>query len=357
MASSLEINKIVGAVLTAGVVAMTAGFVAELMFPHEEHQEPVYRIAAAPEDGGAAGEAPAEAAAPGLQPVAPLMAAADPAAGESAAKKCSSCHSFDKGGPNKIGPNLWGVVDRQIAGAEGFSYSDALQGLSDQAWTYENLNAFIAKPKDFAPGTKMSFAGLKGVEDRAALIAYLRAQSDSPLPLPEVSADSGGMAEAAGEAVEQAGEAAGEAIAQATETAGATAEATMQAAGEAGGETAGGGLGAAIAAASAETGEGVARKCKACHDFSKDGKNKIGPALYGVVGRAIAGHEGYKYSDALAEKADQAWSYENLDAFLTDPKGWAPGTKMSFAGIKDGEDRAALLAYLRSQSDTPAPLP
>jgi len=341
MTDSLEINKIVAAVLTAGVVAMGSGFVAEVLFPHERHEEPVYRIAAATEE---APQGTSEAAAPSLEPVAPLMAAADPAAGEGIAKKCASCHSFDKGGPNKIGPHLWDVLGRPIASAEGFSYSDALQALSGQTWTYEKLNAFIAKPKDFAPGTKMGFAGLKNVKDRAAVLAYLRQQNDNPPPLPEVSAENGAMAQAA--------EAAGEAVAQTAES---TGQAT-QAAGEMAAAV-GGGLGAAIAAASAEAGEGVARKCKSCHDLSKGGKNKIGPALYGVVGRGIAGKEDYKYSSGLSDKSGMTWSYENLNAFLTDPKGWAPGTKMTFAGIKDDGDRAALIAYLRQQNDNPPPLP
>lgn len=347
MADSLEVNKIVAAVLTAGVVAMAAGFAAEVLFPHEKHEEPAYRIAASEETA----EEPAEAAEPSLEPVVPLMAAADPGAGESAAKKCATCHSFDKGGAHKIGPNLWDVVESPIAGAEGFSYSDALQGMSDQTWSYENLNAFIAKPKDFAPGTKMSFAGVKSVEDRADLIAYLRQQSDEPAPLPEASA----METAAEEGAQAAGEATGAAMETAEEAAGAAMETAEEAAGEM--AAAAGGLGAAIAAASAEAGEKVARKCKACHDFSEGGKNKIGPALYDVVGRGVAAKDDYKFSSALADKAEMTWSYENLDAFLADPKGWAPGTKMSFAGIKDDADRAALIAYMRGQSDDPPPLP
>ncbi len=182
MASSLESNKIAAAVLTAGVVAMLSGFVAELLYhPRVELEENAYVVAAA--DGG---ETPvAAAAAPMLEPIGALLAAADPAAGEKVAKKCTACHSFDEGGPNKIGPNLYDIVNRQIGGHAGFGYSDALAGMSGDTWTYESLNAFLAKPKDFAPGTKMSFAGLKKTADRANLVAYMRSLSGSPAALPE----------------------------------------------------------------------------------------------------------------------------------------------------------------------------
>ncbi len=115
--------------------------------------------------------------------VSALMGAADPAAGEKVFGKCKACHSADKGGPNKVGPDLWNVVGRDKASAEGFSYSDALSGLGG-AWTYEDLFAYLKSPKDFAPGNKMTFGGLKKAEDRADVISYLREHSDSPPPLP-----------------------------------------------------------------------------------------------------------------------------------------------------------------------------
>ncbi len=180
--SSLEINKIVAAILTAGVVAMTAGFVAELLINPDELEENVYRVAIA---AGAATQEATGAAEAGPEPVSPLLASADAQAGKKGARKCGACHTFDQGGAQKIGPNLWNVVNRRIAGVEGFGYSSALQGLSGRQWTYEDLNAFLAKPKDFAPGTKMTFAGLKKIDARADLIAYLRSLSDSPTALPE----------------------------------------------------------------------------------------------------------------------------------------------------------------------------
>jgi cytochrome c len=187
MASSLESNKIAAAVLTAGVVAMLSGFVADLLYhPKTELDENAYVVAAA--DGAAEEAAPAEEEGPAYEPIVPLLAAADPAAGESVARKGTACHSFEQGGPNKVGPNLYNVVGAQIAAHEGFSYSGTLAGMSDQAWTYENLNGFLHDPRDWAPGTKMSFAGLSKAQERADLIAWMRTLGDKPQPLPEAGA-------------------------------------------------------------------------------------------------------------------------------------------------------------------------
>ncbi len=112
-----------------------------------------------------------------------------------------------------------------------------------------------------------------------------------------------------------------------------------------------------IAAADPAAGEKVSAKCKACHDFSNAAKNKVGPALWGVVGRNHASVEGYTYSDVMKGMAGKPWTFEELDTYLTNPKAYAPGTKMAFPGIKKPEDRAALMRWLNDQSDLPAPLP
>ncbi len=178
--NSLEINKIVGAILTASVVAMMSGFIAEIIFQEKHGEAVAYSLA--PSE---AVESTAAEAAPSIEPIGPLLAAADTGSGKSVAKKCTACHTFDEGGANKIGPNLWSIVTRAVASHAGYSYSSALKDKSGEAWSYENLSAFLLKPKQWAPGTKMGFAGIKKPQDRADLILYLRSFSGNPVALPE----------------------------------------------------------------------------------------------------------------------------------------------------------------------------
>ncbi len=176
---SIEVVKIVGAMLAAALVVLLSRFITEQVYPEPEVVPHAYAVVP-----GGEPEAPA-AAQPEAAGIATLIAAAEPAAGEKLFKKCATCHTADKGGANRIGPNLWDVVERPVAAAEGFAYSNALKEKSGEAWSYDNLNAFLEKPKDWAPGTKMSFAGLKKPGQRAAVIAYLRSLSDSPAALPQ----------------------------------------------------------------------------------------------------------------------------------------------------------------------------
>ena len=147
------------------------------------HAEPLQVTAFKIEGGSGAAPETAEIPAAGGSDVSALLASADTSAGAKTFKKCKSCHTKEKGGKNRVGPNLWDVVGRAKAGAAGYSFSGALKGLGG-TWTYQDLDAFLTSPKGFAKGTKMSFAGLKKPQDRAAVIIFLRSLSDQPKPLP-----------------------------------------------------------------------------------------------------------------------------------------------------------------------------
>ncbi len=175
----MEINKLVAAVLVAGLVFMAISVGVDELWHENTLEATVYAV---PEtgDGAAAVETVAEDLGPSLIE---LLAMADTAAGEKVAKKCTACHNLAKGGPNKVGPNLWDIVGNDVAGRAGYNYSNVLSGL-DGDWSFEALDAFLTKPKAFAPGTKMSFGGIKKPGDRANIIAFLRMLSDNPVALP-----------------------------------------------------------------------------------------------------------------------------------------------------------------------------
>ena len=176
--SSMEFNKMAMAVLIAGIVAMVGGFIARGTVSPEPLEQNAYVVDLGEE------AAPAEEVVEEVPSIGELLLVADAGAGQGLSRACAACHSFDNGGANKIGPNLWDIVDRPIASAAGFGYSSAL-GEKGGAWTYEALEGFLAAPRDWAPGTSMSYSGMRKPEDRANLIAWLRSLSDSPAPLPQ----------------------------------------------------------------------------------------------------------------------------------------------------------------------------
>ncbi len=333
--SSLEINKIIGAILLAGLVAHVTGTLSQFLVK-PQHFEAEAAIPAGTEGGGAQPTKPAP-----IEPVSPLMADADPAQGQAIAKKCATCHSFEQGGPAKVGPNLWGILGNHHAHMEGFAYSSAMVALKDKIWDYEALNEFLVNPKADIPGTKMGFAGLKKPEERADVIAYLRSLADTPLPLPD---------QAAIDATKQAAEAPAEEASAAEPS---TSDAGTQEAAASEGTV---DILALIKTADPAKGQGIAKKCAACHSFDEGGPAKVGPNLWNVVGAPQAHMQGFNYSAAM-KASTGTWDYASLDQFLTDPKAYIPGTKMTFPGIKKPEDRAAVIAYLRSLSATPVPLP
>lgn len=177
---SLEVNKAFAAVLTAGIAFMVAGVVGDVVVHPKRLDKVAIAIEGAPEPG--AESAPA---APQVEDVLPLLAAANPEAGQQlAGRLCAACHSFDQGGANKVGPNLYGVVGNHHAHLDNFNYSPAMKGLAEKPWDYAALNEFLAAPARAIRGTRMAFAGIRDVKQRADVIAYLRTLSPNPQPLP-----------------------------------------------------------------------------------------------------------------------------------------------------------------------------
>ncbi|MGV1838444.1 cytochrome c family protein [Agrobacterium rhizogenes] len=186
--NSSYVNMGVGALLATLFVLKSVSLASGFIFHSETPEKPGFEIVAAEAPAGDAGGKAAEAK---ETPIAQLLQTADAKAGETIFKKCQACHSGEKGGPNKVGPDLWGIVDRPVAEHEGFAYSAAIKGFSKdgaEKWTYDHLYHFVAAPKKFISGTAMGFAGLPKEKDRADLIAYLRTLADTPVPLPDPNA-------------------------------------------------------------------------------------------------------------------------------------------------------------------------
>jgi len=298
-------NTVAGWALFSGIVALGLGSLSSHYFLADKPERPEkqgYAIegVVSSEAGGAAAEEGIEA----------RLAKGDAAKGEAAFKKCQSCHNAAQGGPNGIGPNLYGVVGEAVAsGRGGFAFSDDLKKHGGN-WDFATLDQWLKNPKAFAAGTKMSFAGLSDAQERANVILYLNAQG-SNLPLPAVPA-----APAGGEAAAAAAPA---------------------------------GIDAALASADVKKGEQSFKKCQSCHSINQGGANGIGPNLFGIPGDKVAeGRGGFAFSDDL-KKHGGVWDAATLDAWLKGPKAFAAGTKMTFAGLPDQQERANVIAYLNSQ--------
>lgn len=377
---TMTLTKAAGGIFAALLVFLLGKWAADSLYHVESPGEAAYVIDTGEEEVADDGEEVS---------FAELMASADADKGASVFKKCAACHKLDKGA-NSTGPYLYGVVGRQVASADGFSYSAAMVDHGGE-WTPEQLSEYLTKPSTAVPGTTMSFAGLNKEADRVNLIAFLNENSDEPYVIEAAAEESPTQDEGAEPAADQdasADEAANDeapaddatADESATEEAPATDEAaeaapaedaaTEESASEEApadeaasepepaetdvqGEDEAASENAAPAAASGmlanadlEKGEKVFKKCAACHKL-EEGQNVVGPYLYGVVGRPVASAEGFKYSDAMMEFGGD-WTPERLDEYLTKPRDVVPGTSMSFAGLRKEDERIDVIGYLDS---------
>jgi cytochrome c len=181
--NSFELNKILGAVLGTCLITLALNIAAGAIFAPQKPAKPGYAIEAKAHGGAGEAAAPKEAE----QPMEVMMASASMEKGQATAKQCTACHTFEKGGPNRVGPNLWNIVGRARASEAGFSYSPAMKAKGG-TWTFGELYAFLANPRGVVPGTAMTFAGLSRGQQRADVIDYLHTLSDSPMPLPKAAA-------------------------------------------------------------------------------------------------------------------------------------------------------------------------
>lgn len=314
------LNKIAMAVLVALLLFFGTRTLMDVVYQEQPPEKPGYEVA------GTGDKVESEKKEPTDESAAFIVALnkADPAKGEQDIAACKVCHSFDKGGPTMIGPNLYGIVGKKIASAEGFNYSAALKGKGGN-WTFDDMGAWLVNPQQFAAGTSMAYPGIPDVKKRADLIAYLNKNSDDPLPIPAPKEEP-----AAEEATDES--AAKEADTGQPEVL------------------------ALLATADAAKGDQAAALCKACHSFEAGGANMVGPNLHNVVGADIARVEGFSYSPALKGKEGN-WTHEALDVWLANPQEFVAGNYMAYPGIPDAKKRADIIAYMISQTENPPPVP
>ena len=183
--NSFELNKILGAILGTCLITLALNIVAGAIFAPEKPAKPGYEITVKQEGGGDEKAASKEQE----PPVETVLASASADRGKDIARQCQACHTFEKGGPNRVGPNLWNIVG-SARGEDrgGFNFSAAMKAKGGN-WTFSELYQFLANPRGYIPGTNMTFAGLSRSQQRADVIAYLDSLSDSPLPLPKGAAN------------------------------------------------------------------------------------------------------------------------------------------------------------------------
>ena len=320
--NSFELNKVLGAILGTCLAVLALNIATGAIFSREKPAKPGYVIEVKAEAG--AGK---NAAGPTDEPLQQRLAKASIDKGNQIAKQCEACHTLAKGQPNRIGPNLYDIVENHRGeDRNGFAFSSAMKAKGG-TWTYDELDKFLTGPREYIPGTAMTFAGIKNPQQRADVIDYLHTLSDNPKPLPKVVASAKPAAKAA---------------APAAKSAAAPKEATVD---------------DLLAKASVEKGKETAKQCEVCHTLAKGAPNKIGPNLWNIVGNERGqDRNNFNFSAAMKAKGGK-WTYEELFKFLDNPRGYIPGTLMTFAGVKNPQKRADVIAYLRTLSDNPMPLP
>jgi cytochrome c len=177
---SFELNKIIAAILMVALLVIGLGKIADGIFYVKKPERPGYQVEVESQSTSSATQVTEMGE---KIDIAAIMALGDVASGEAIFKKCAACHSIKKGGANKIGPALYGVVGSKVGSASDYKYSNALASYGKE-WTFEELNGFLTKPGSYLKGTKMSYAGLRKEADRASVIKYLNQNSDNPIPLP-----------------------------------------------------------------------------------------------------------------------------------------------------------------------------
>jgi cytochrome c len=322
---ALLMNKIMAGFLTAGIVLWGANRIASVVIHTEAPEKTAIAIT-----GMQTAAAPAAAPA-GLASIIPLITAASVSKGEAfVQQQCSSCHSVNQGGAAGVGPNLYGVVGGPMFASAGFSYSAAAKSKAKGDWNYDNMNAWLNDPASFAPGTEMSYPGIKNTQERANVVAYLRTLSATPLKLPTATEIKAASAPAAAATASAGG----------PPTPAAPSIDTMF--------------------ANADLAKGQAlvnEQCSACHSVTKGGATLVGPNLYGIVGAPMFKSAGFTYSSAVTAKAKGNWDADSLSDWLEDPQAYAPGTAMAYPGIKNTQTRADVIAWLNKNSDKPIKLP
>jgi cytochrome c len=270
------------------------------------------------------------AASTALPSLIPLLASADVTKGAAfVQQQCSSCHTLNAGGAAGVGPNLYGVLGGPMFARAGFTYSDAAKAKAKGNWDYDSMNLWLTDPQTYAPGTAMSYSGIKNTQTRADAIAYLRSLAATPIPLPTPAEVKAASAPAAGAPAPGAAPAA---AAPSIDTLFATADISK---------------GQSL----------VQQQCAACHSFDKGGAAGVGPNLYGILGAKMFAQAGFTYSAAVKAKAGGTWTPDTMSTWLQDPGAFAPGTAMSYPGVKKDSSRADVIAYLNSNADKPLKLP